>query len=156
MKNLLFILLLAGSFSGLSQQAIDLKTLIGTSPQKALEQLKEWKIEMNPKTMSGYKDGIQIAVEDGKVSTIWIEFTARRTGAFPFQVDSVITPNVPIQNVFDTYGRPDQRGTGSEIGGIQLGGWIKWIREDYQLHCEIVDEKVVMVTLMQPDWEPGK
>ena len=155
MKNLLLIALLVVSFLGFSQEIIDLKTLIGTSPDKALAQLKQWKIVVDPKKMSGYNDGIQIDVEDGKVSTIWVEFTSRRTGAFPFQVDSVITPNIPIQNVFDAYGRPDQRGTGSEIGGVQLGGWIKWNRADCQLHCEIVDGKVVMVTLMKPDWEPG-
>jgi len=139
-----------------AQKEIDLKALIGDSKEHALEQFENWGMKISPDEMTGYEDGIQIEVENGKVSTIWIEFTDRRTGSFPFQVDNVVTPSVLIQKVIDAYGEPDVTGGGTETGGVNLGGWMKWVTKSYQLHCEIINSKVVMVTLMKPDWYPGK
>lgn len=141
-----------------AQLHIDLKTLIGVSRTDAMKKLKDWKIKVSSidttTNITGYKDGIQIQLVDGKVSTIWIEFTKRRTGAFPFQVDDLIKPNTNIHKVVSHYGKPNEEGDGTKIGNTQLGKWMKWKREKFQLHCEIIRSRIVMVTIMEPDWNP--
>ena len=143
------------------QEAIDLKKLIGKSQEDALHYLDncEIKVSLSSKYEDlwiGFNEGIQIKVKDGTVNTIWVEFTERRSGAFPFQVDNVVTPNIDINKVISTYGNPDKTGNGGKIGDTDLGGWVKWITKSYQLHCEIIDSKVVMVTIMESHWNPDK
>lgn len=161
MKKALFILLMILSQHAVAQPTIDLKTLIGTRQGIALHHLVTWGIKVSPSTeydnlWVGYDEGIQLEAEDSIITTIWIEFTDRRTGAFPFQVDNVIKPLTDINNVILAYGKPDETGDGFKIGNSELNGWVKWNSDTWQLHCEIDNSKVVMITLMQPDWVPGK
>lgn len=160
MKKLFSILLLLAINHCFAQSNIDLKTLIGKPQKKAVSDLAKWGIKVTasnsfPNLFDAYKGGIQVGITSGRVNTIWIEFTNRRTDPFPFQVDPNITPNIEIKKVIAVYGEPDVTGSGFNIGDTQLGGWVKWKTKSYQLHCEVIDSKVVMVTMMKPDWEPG-
>ncbi|MBT1704763.1 hypothetical protein [Chryseosolibacter indicus] len=161
MKNLIVALSLI-SCSLFGQATIDLKTLIGKPQGVAIQQLNSWGIKVSPSTeydnlLVGFDEGLQIEVEEGIVGTIWIEFTNRRKGAYPFSVDGVITPNVDIEKVIHAYGKPDEKADDYEVGAKNSPGWVKWLEKGYQLHCQVDDNaKVFMVTLMPPDWYPGK
>lgn len=136
-------------------QAIDLKTLINKPQKDAVELLDEWKIphEMSkeyPDLIVAYREGLQIQIKNGKVENIWIEFTYRRSGAYPLCMDDVICPDTEISKIIDGYGNPDFRGNETTTGTSIPGGWLKWKKEKYQLHCEYQNGKVMMVTIMQP------
>ncbi|HMC99473.1 MAG TPA: hypothetical protein VKH37_04940 [Ferruginibacter sp.] len=160
MKNFLFsALLLLITLTTFAQKNIDLPSLIGKAKFEVLDTLKSWGIEVSTNDpegiYSGYKDGIQLQFHNDSLTTIWVEFTTRRTGKYPFQVDKIIKPNVTIQKVLAYLGKPNETGKGIPIGGLQLGDWMKWNRKKYQVHCEYKNSKVIMVTLMHPDWTPG-
>jgi hypothetical protein len=142
-----------------AQKSIDLKTLIGLPKEAALKKISGWGIKVSKEingTVAGYSGGIKIALRNDTVSTIWVEFTRRRTGSFPYQVDTVIEPNANINTVTKHLGKPDETGKGMKIGKTKLGDWAKWKTNSYQLHCEIIDSKIVMVTIMRPNWEAGE
>jgi hypothetical protein len=145
-----------------SQTIIDLKTLIDTPKDTAIKKLERWgiKITLTDKVLSGYNHNIQIEINDGKVSTIWIDYrdlfdavTNERYEAFPYQVDNIIKPHTTIQSVIEHLGKPDESGGGFEIG--KLYGWVKWNTDLYQLHLEINDSKIIRITIMEPHWDPG-
>ena len=152
---LIMVVSVAGGRVTFGQTSIDLKTLIGKATPDVIRDLSRWGIEVSlseeyDDLLVGYDDGIQVNVEGGIVQAIWIEFTSRRSGAFPLQVDNVITPDVNVNDIIRLLGAPDEKGSGSTIGATDLGGWVKWNTPEYELHCEIIDSKVVMVTIMQP------
>ncbi|MBT1689469.1 hypothetical protein [Dawidia soli] len=160
MKTFIFSILLVTSCRAFAQTPIDLKTLIGKPREVAEQQLTAWNIPVTPSTDDtglwvGYDEGIQIKFKKDIITTIWIEFTDRRSGAFPFVVDAVVTPNVDIRNVVKVLGNPSETEEGFTIGD-KTSGWVKWITKAYQLHCQVSDSEIYMVTLMEPDWYPGK
>lgn len=160
MKVFVLSALLLTSYMAFAQNPIDLKTLIGKSQEDAKQQLIAWNIPVTPSADDpdlwvGYDEGIQIRFKEGIITTLWIEFTDRRSGAFPFAVDAVITPNVDIHRVVKALGNPNETEDGFTIGD-KTSGWVKWNTKAYQLHCEVSDSKIFMVTLMEPDWYPGK
>lgn len=73
-----------------------------------------------------------------------------------FQVDNIIKPNTDINTLISTYGKPHETSDEFKDGMTDSAGWVKWNTKEWQLHCHVDEFKIVMVTLMEPDWYPGK
>lgn len=140
-----------------SQTPIDLKLLINMKLNEGLSLLKGWGVEVElskeyDDLYVAYREGFQMEVKNGIITTIWIEFTYRRGGAYPLQFDETIKPDTHYQHVINSYGKPHE----SElilnpIDGLPKG-WMKWKYEKYHLHCEVYLGDVVMTTI----WIPAK
>src|SRR5688572_17189104 len=138
-----------------SQAGIDLKSLIGKPQDKAEETLTNWTVYVSKSKkvddlLVGYREGLQIEIRDGKVATIRVELTDRRTGAYPFQVDKVLKAKVTLKEAIKAYGEPSDTGDGTTVAGVELGSWVKWKAKTYQMVCEIIDGVVVMVIIIEP------
>jgi hypothetical protein len=160
MKRIGILVLLIVSTQCFAQDSIDLKTLIGKPHNIARQHLDAWKVKVSwsaeyDSLLVGFDKGIQLKIKNGSVNTIWVRFTDSRTGPFPYPVDGVITPYINIKKVIEVLGNPDEKGGDFKLNNPQ-SGWVKWNTKAYQLHCEINDTKVTMVTIMNPDWFPGR
>lgn len=154
MKTTSLIALLLVTTLAAAQPTIDLKTLIGKSSEFAEQKLKNWGLAVTPSTKYdhlwvGYNDGLQIEIKNDTVNTIWVETP------FNLPIDGVTKLNGDIRDVIKTLGRPDEKEDG--FTNIEKGvGWVKWNTSAYQLHCHVNDARITMVTIMEPDWYPGK
>jgi hypothetical protein len=141
-----------------AQSNIDLKTLIQQPEEVAFKTLKTWGINPKPDEETPYYyyafgTGFQMYVQDKKVYTIWIIFDS---GSALLQVDSNIRSTTQIKQLISIYGTPDETGSGYSPDDKSPSGWVKWKLKELQLHCEFENGKIKMVTLMEPNWYPGK
>jgi hypothetical protein len=68
-----------------------------------------------------------------------------------------ITANSTKKEVIQLLGKPDKTGGGNKLSVLgYVDPWIKYNRPDCQLRFAFDKDKAVkLVTLLEPDWEPG-
>lgn len=161
MKKIILVVLFIGFNLCYSQSNIDLKTLILQPKDTVIKKLNDWDIKAepafdNPDYYYAFGTGFQMEIGNGKVNTIWVYFENGSEGEYPFQVDEYIGPGFSFSKAIEVYGTPNKTGGGFSMEKTGTNGWIKWEMEKLQLHCTITQGRITMVTLMEPNWFPGK
>lgn len=84
--------------------------------------------------------------------------------SFPVANDKLVHWNLPAftssttrQDIIDVLGPPGAAGEACEVHGIKIPVWIKYYRDDCQVHFQFGRRgQLQMVSFMEPDWDPDK